>query len=72
MVMMPYVSGVPDAIQSRNKVAMARKTHKNIKQLLVHEKDKRSTQETVGVVYSILCKDCDCVYMWQKWEEDLD
>ena len=32
-------------------------------QLLAHSKDKRSPQDTVGVVYSIPCKQCHMVYI---------
>ena len=59
MVMMPYVGGFSEAPQG----VIRRKHYKTIKQLLVHPKDKRSPKETADVVYSIPCKDCDCVYV---------
>ena len=64
MVMIPLLEWQqPYREFTRSKLAVAMKPHKTLKQLLVHPKDKRSTQETVGEVYSILYKDCDCVYV---------
>ena len=65
----PYMREVSESLKRifrRNKVALAMKPHKTLKQLLVHPKDNRSPQEQsgmVGVVYSIPCKDCHCVYV---------
>ena len=65
MVTIPYVRGVSEALQrtfSRHGVATSMKPHKTLKQLLVHPKDKRSSQDSAGVVYSIPCKDYRMVY----------
>ena len=66
MVTISYVRGISEALQRtfrRHGVATAMKPHKTFKQLLVHPKDKRSAQDSAGVVYSIPCKDCPMMYI---------
>ena len=66
MVMISYMGGVSEAprrVLRRSRVAVAMKSRKTLKQLLVHPTNKRSPQEAAGVAYSIPRKDCDYMYV---------
>ena len=65
-VTIPYVQGFSESLQcvfKRHGVQTTFKPHQTLRQLLVHPKDKRTPQETAGVVYSIPCRDCEKVYV---------
>ena len=47
----------------RHRISTAVRPYKTLLQCLVHPKDKRTVQESAGVVYSIPCKDCPMVYI---------
>ena len=58
MVIIHNMSRVLEVLQRvlrRSKVTVAMKLHTTLKQLLVQPKDKRVHQQTVTVVYLILC-----------------
>ena len=65
-VTIPYVQGLSESLQNifkKHNVSAAVKPHTTLKRLLVHPKDKRTPQETAGVVYEIPCRDCPSVYV---------
>ena len=60
IVTIPFVRGVSEAVEQtlrRPGIATAVRPCKALHQFLVHPKDKRSVQESTGVVHSIPCKD---------------
>ncbi len=62
---LPYVRGLSEALDRvcrRHGVATTMRPHLTLKRMLVHPKDKREPEETAGVVYQILCRDCPSVY----------
>ena len=46
----------------RHGVATLMKSHMTLKRMLVHPKDKWTSQENTGVVYQVPSKDCLCMY----------
>ena len=66
IVTIPHITGMSGAVECmlrRHGIATAVRPQKTLHQLLVHPKNKRSVQESAGVVYFIPCKDCPMVYM---------
>ena len=66
MVIMPYRKWVSEAVEHtlrRHGISTAVRPHKTLHQLLVHPKDKRSVQESGGVIYYIPKKNCTMVYI---------
>ena len=65
-VVIPYVENVSSAIVrvfKKHGVATATRPLLKLRNLLVHPKDKMSTEETTECVYRIPCKNCDKVYV---------
>ena len=69
MITIPYMKGVPEAVE-RHEIATTVRPYKTLCQCLVHPKDKRSVQESAGVVYSIPYKDCPMVYNNKLYRRD--
>ena len=66
MVTIPYVKGTSEALQrifNKYNVATTMRPLSKLRSMLVHPKDKRSLEDSTGVVYQIPCKDCDKVYV---------
>jgi len=65
-VVIPYVENVSSAIArvfKKHGVATATRPLLKLRNLLVHPKDKMSTEETTECVYRIPCKNCDKIYV---------
>ena len=65
LVTMSHVKGlleVPSRVFQHHGVMITMRHHRTIKRMLVHPKDKRTSQESERVVYKIPCKDCPNVY----------
>ena len=70
IVTIPYPREVSEAVERtlrRHGISTAVRPYKTLSQCLVNPKDKRSVQESAGVVYSIPCKDCPMVYTGETW-----
>ena len=68
-VVLPYVKGVTEQCQRVLKsynISSAAKPVKTLRNILVHPKDKRSTEDCTGVVYSVPCANCDYVYIGES------
>ena len=66
VVTIPYITRVSEALKRtfrRHGFATSMKPYETLRQLLVHPKDKSSSQDSAGVVYSIPCKDSPEVYI---------
>ena len=66
MVTIPYVKGTLEALQrifNKYNVATTMRPLSKLRSMLVQPKDKRSLEDSTGVVYQIPCKDCDKVYV---------
>jgi len=66
MVTIPYLQGTSERISHAFKkrgFSTALKPHTTIRSVLVHPKDKLSTEQKAGVVYQIPCKQCDRTYV---------
>ena len=66
MVTIPYIKGTSEAIQrtfNKYNVSTTVRPFSKLRALLVHPKDKRSADDSTGVVYQIPCRDCDKVYI---------
>ncbi len=64
--MIPYIKGISETLArmyKRYDISTAMKPYTTIRRLLVHPKDKRTLEETAGLVYKIPCADCDMVYI---------
>ena len=64
-VTLPYIKGVSESI--RRMLAKA-KSGTTIRSMLTSVKLKREPDERAGVVYRILCKDCDKSIQWGDWK----
>ena len=67
-IVLPYVSGISDAIKQillSAKVKVYFKPNCTLRQLLVQVKDPTPMMQTSGVVYSIPCRSCSKVYVGQ-------
>ena len=66
MVTIPYIKGTSEALQRifrKYNIASAMRPLSKLRSLLVHPKDKRSLEESTGVVYQIPCTDCKQTYI---------
>jgi len=66
MVTVPYVKGLSEAfsrILKTYRICTAVRPHTTLRNLLVHPKDRISDEEKPKVVYKILCKNCERVYV---------
>ncbi len=66
LVVIPYVKDVSQALEKiyrKHTISTAMTPHMSLRKLFVHPKDKRNPADTSGVVYSILCRDCNKVYV---------
>ncbi len=66
LVVIPYVKGISEALERiyrKYNISTAMRPHMSLIKLLVHPKDIRNPADTSGVVYSILCRDCNKVYV---------
>ena len=60
-ICIPSVKGVLEALSKvfhHHRVAMAMKPLLTLKKMLVHSKDKRTSQENAVMVFQVPCKDC--------------
>ena len=67
-IVLPYISGLSDAIKriiSSANVKVYFKPHSTLRQLLVRVKDPTPIMSTPGVVYSIPCRSCSKIYIGQ-------
>ena len=65
-VTLPYIAGVTEKIQRifrKHNIGSAVKPHSNLRNMLVHVKDKQDNEDKAGVVYEIPCKNCDKTYI---------
>ena len=65
MVTLPYVQGVTEPVQrilKHHDITSAVPTHRNIRQILVHPKDKVEDKHKTDCVYLIPCKTCNMCY----------
>ena len=66
MVTIPYVIGTSEALQrifNKYNVATTMRPLSKLRGMLVHLRDKRSLEDSTGVMHQIPCKDCDKVYV---------
>ena len=66
MVTIPYVKGLSEAfsrILKAYRICTAVRPHTTLKNMLVHPKDRISDEKKPEVVYKILCKNCEQVYV---------
>ena len=62
-VVLPYIKGLSkklSVVLRSNNIGTSFKPHTNIRNFLVHPKDKIDTQEKCGVVYQVMCGTEDC------------
>ena len=66
MVVIPYIKGLSEAVSrvfKKHRVSTAMRPFQTIKNMIVHPKDKQSTSEKAEIIYKILCKNCEQVYI---------
>ena len=66
MVTIPYVKRLSEAfsrILKTYRICTAVRPHTTLRNLLLHPKDRISDEEKPEVVYKILCKNCERVYV---------
>ncbi len=72
MVVIPNAKGISEALEMiyrKHNISTAMRPHMSLRKPLVHPKDRRNPADTSGVLYSILCRDCNKVYVWETgWE----
>ena len=66
MVTLPYVQGVTELVQrilKHHDTTSAVRQHRNLRQILVHQKDKVEDKHKTDCVYQIPCKTCNMCYI---------
>ncbi len=66
MVVIPYVKGISEALERiyrKHNISTPMRPHMSLRKHLIHPKYKRNPADTLGVVYSTLCRDCNKVYV---------
>ena len=66
MVVVPYVKGLSEAfarILKSHGIATANRTHRTLRNFVVHPKDKVKEKKKTEVIYRVPCKNCSSSYV---------
>ncbi len=66
LVVIPYIQGISESfsrVLKKHNVSTAMSLHMTVSSWVVHPKEKKSMDQTTGIVYKITCSDCDKAYI---------